>query len=923
MHFVIFVCNYLNTIPLPKILVLVLFCLSLPQSIAAQGNPTILAGRIIDEKERPIEFALVQIQNLGLWEYTDAEGKFTLTLPQQEIRYITLQVSYVNKAPLSQKIDEKDFSQLLLLILQDQSLTLDAVQLSAVREKKHSASSIVFNREAIVQSQAFSLADILMNLPGKVTQAPDLQTPMTPSLRTAAQGVNAMNNSFGIAIYIDGVRLNKDTDIQSRSLSINGLTDGGISSHKDEGKSYDVTYDGVDLRNISLENVERIEVIQGVADARYGELTNGAILITTKAGRTPINVNLNLNGGSTQITGSKGFQLKNKAGAINLSAGYTHSNKDPRDKVKSYDRINASAKWTVDILKELKNTFSLSLSKKLDDVKMDPDDDTEQRTFQKDHDIRISNRTAYRFKKGIIRDLELNISYSEGHQESYSQWLLNGMPFGIADRDTTGVYEGFYVPGAYLATEHILGKPISIQGDFSIQSKIFYTGPLQHALRTGYTLSSSGNKGPGMMNDPRKPRWQAGLEYRSERPVDRSKLLPYLTNHGIYVQDHITGNLGSHRYSVNVGMRADIQNHFVTYQPRLGLSYSLSNNWGVSFSYGTSTKAPSLALRYPVPSWIDIPVLQLYNGYANESLFLVYTKKTEPDNAYLKAAKTSNMELGINFKNTWSNGSLFMYKKKSTDGFNSVATPTPIYVPKYDYNIRQDKKIQYWPTGDDDLYTESRKIASNGLYTEDYGMELMFSTKKIEALSSSFSISAGYTRSIYDNRYDTLYKSVTKDLQLSEHQALYAVYASEKKKSSSLVTTFSSTTHIPSIGFTATFSADLELIRQTRRKPGDRNAIAYLDRSFTYINIPEADRGNTMYSYLRKPEETQNLVQEHHVVFPAINVTLAKEIKEKIRIMLKAYNMFNIRPEYVNPVTKEVEIYNAPISISAGINFQL
>lgn len=897
-------------------------CLHGSISLLAQ-NEIVLQGVITDEKKQSIEFATVVVKETEEGTHSNKDGYFKVGIPANKFDRITLEVTYVNKVSVEKIIHSDNFSDYIMIEMKEKSLTLDEVQLAAVRKKKHSASSIVFDREAIDQSQAFSLADILMKLPGKTTEAPDLQTPITPKLRTVSQGINAMNNSFGIAIYVDGVRLNKDNDIQARSLSIRGMTNGGIASHKEGGHGYDVTYDGTDLRNIPLENVERIEVIQGVADARYGELTNGAILITTKAGRTPTNWTLNFNGGSSQITGSKGFQLKGKAGAINVSGGLTHSNKDPRDKVKSYTRLNTSLKWTVDLSQQLKNTLSLGFSTKLDDVKMDPDDDTEQRTYQKSRSVDISNRTAWRPKKGMIRDVDLNIAYSRGYQNSYTQWLLNGMPFGIADKDTTGVYEGFYVPGAYLATEHILGKPVSLQANLRLQSQVFYTGELQHRLSAGYSYSSSGNKGPGTLSDPHKPRWQGNnLNYRSERPVDRSKLLPFLSNHGFYLQDNITGYLRDHKYTANLGFRTDIQNGFLTYQPRLGVTYDLNDHWGLSFSYGTSTKAPSLATRYPVPSWIDIPVLQLYNGYAAESLFLVYTHKSVPDNSYLKPTKSTTAELGIKFQNQWSNGSVYFYQKKTAGGFNSLNYPSPIYVPEYDY-VSDDDGIRYWPTGKERLFTESRSVATNGLYTEDKGIEVMFSTKKIQAIATSFSVSASYTHSDYDNRFDTIYKSVNQDISTKEKPALYAVYKPEKKQGSNLITTFSSTTHIPKIGFTATFSADVEWMAHIKRKPGDRYAIGYLDHDFNHVEIAENERYDPQYDYLKKPEESMNAIRQQHIVFPPIHVTLAKEIKEKIRIMLKAYNMFNIRPQYINPVTKEIEIFNAPVSLSAGIIFQL
>ena len=48
---------------------------------------------------------------------------------------------------------------------------------------------------------------------------------------------------------------------------------------------------GVDLRSIPTSNIERIEVITGIADAKYGNATTGLVLIDRKAGQYPFTNN--------------------------------------------------------------------------------------------------------------------------------------------------------------------------------------------------------------------------------------------------------------------------------------------------------------------------------------------------------------------------------------------------------------------------------------------------------------------------------------------------------------------------------------------------------------------------------------------------------------------------------------------------------
>lgn len=83
-----------------------------------------------------------------------------------------------------------------------------------------------------------------------------------------------------------------------------------------------------------------------MASTQYGELTSGAVIINRQAGKTKYQLNTRINGGSTELSLSKGMSLGEKWGALNTSFSYLNSNKDPRDKVKSYNRVTGGLMWT-------------------------------------------------------------------------------------------------------------------------------------------------------------------------------------------------------------------------------------------------------------------------------------------------------------------------------------------------------------------------------------------------------------------------------------------------------------------------------------------------------------------------------------------------------------------------------------------------
>ena len=86
-------------------------------------------------------------------------------------------------------------------------------------------------------------------------------------------------NSLGTLIIRDGAPVSNNANLQTVSPAITGAGTalGGTSSPAG----------GVDVRAISTDNIESIEVIRGIPSVEYGDLTSGAVIINSKAGREP------------------------------------------------------------------------------------------------------------------------------------------------------------------------------------------------------------------------------------------------------------------------------------------------------------------------------------------------------------------------------------------------------------------------------------------------------------------------------------------------------------------------------------------------------------------------------------------------------------------------------------------------------------
>ena len=74
-------------------------------------------------------------------------------------------------------------------------------------------------------------------------------------------GSTAGNAAFGTAVEVDGVRIGNNGSFGNMN--------------------------GVDTRNITVADIESVEVITGVPSAEYGDLNSGMVKIHTRKGKTP------------------------------------------------------------------------------------------------------------------------------------------------------------------------------------------------------------------------------------------------------------------------------------------------------------------------------------------------------------------------------------------------------------------------------------------------------------------------------------------------------------------------------------------------------------------------------------------------------------------------------------------------------------
>ena len=253
--------------------------------LAAQTETTI-SGVVTDAASHsPLALATVSLEGTALVTSTDASGTYRLTgIPggPQVLRIIRIGYALVRKSVVVPATGA---------LTVDVAMARSALNLPGIivvadplsRAKGELGTASVIEGEAIRNQTAASLQGLLELIPGVVLQAPGLEGVQQFGLRSVPisagggsgpagfQPSAAALASFGTQIVLDGVPISNNANLQSLGVR------GELAFSTAAGG-------GIDLRRLPASTIERVEVIRGIPSARFGDLTQGAVLVDTRAG---------------------------------------------------------------------------------------------------------------------------------------------------------------------------------------------------------------------------------------------------------------------------------------------------------------------------------------------------------------------------------------------------------------------------------------------------------------------------------------------------------------------------------------------------------------------------------------------------------------------------------------------------------------
>ncbi|WP_315822513.1 TonB-dependent receptor plug domain-containing protein [Paraflavitalea speifideaquila] len=154
-------------------------------------------------------------------------------------------------------------------------------------------------------------------------------------IRLREVGVDASRydiTSLGTSFLIDGNPINTSANLQSTANY-------SLSSPND---SRNAVNKGVDMRTLSTDQIEKVEIVRGIPSVEYGDLTSGLIQITRKKAQLLIPPVSKVMASANCFRWAKGFYIPSKNITLNVDFGFLDAKDEPTNNFETYKRINGS-----------------------------------------------------------------------------------------------------------------------------------------------------------------------------------------------------------------------------------------------------------------------------------------------------------------------------------------------------------------------------------------------------------------------------------------------------------------------------------------------------------------------------------------------------------------------------------------------------
>ena len=570
------------------------------------------------------------------------------------------------------------------------AVQLDQVVITAEEQPQsdEGSSTTRIGREAIEHLQPSSLADLLQLLPGQGAPVPSLATVRQSLLRQAptttsrdpGPGTDAERaNALGTSVVLDGVPMGTNASLQTTVTILNSGPNTLPPFASTAGR-------GLDLRLVPADQIESVEVIRGVPSARHGDLTAGAILVTTRAGAQRPELRVRANPLTLEASSVAGWGRAPGEG-VSADVNVVRSQDDPRSTLARFTRATLQLAWSTRSASGWASTLRLRAHDVLDELRQDPDDRRLQRqTGGRDRGGRLEWRLTRQPTTATGWQGEVTASAHATEQVGTHQELVTRdiFPISGARRDTLA--PGVYGRSEYLSALTVDGRPrggyLRVEARRLGARRGWRSEPL-----VGLEVRHEANRGRGRLFDPlTPPRQNYGA---GDRPDDFSRI-PALTQLSAYAEQQLQGMGWGRAVVLRGGVRLDHlaangvpEDAATMVVPRLAATVQATSRLAVRAAHGVTAKAPALAQRYPLPRYFDFTSFNHYPPTPAERLVLFTTRVVDPRTPGLGPMRATKTEGALDWSGRGTRASLTLFTERTEGAIGTTRVPLGVLVPQY------------------------------------------------------------------------------------------------------------------------------------------------------------------------------------------------------------------------------------------------
>ncbi len=834
----------------------------------------------------------------------------------------TLKVQYVGYSTVERSVRVGE-THLVEVVLREESHAIREVIITA-KEGQGPTSASQIGQDAIQHLQPSTFGDLMELLPGGFSRDPDLTSPETIKIREAlipAANVprlwarigmgNYSTARLGTQVMVDGIPMNTHADLQS----FKGLWRPEFSKHIFMNR-------GVDTRQLSVDNIDHVEIIRGIPSVEYSNLTSGLVKIHRKR-FSGLEGRMKADMASVQCYVAQGLELQDSTLNLLFSADYINAFSDPRNVRERFQRATGSMRvykrWERPRATVLLNA-SLDYTGSFDNNKPDPDINLGNRDdFYVGHQrLQGALGLECRFRDNPLRLRELEWQGSlDGSWDlmSITRYVQAGLSTPLIVWSDAGEHYAQLSPFDYEAWQTVKGLPVYGYSSLKLSHLLMDRFGGQYELRYGGNLRYAKNFGRGTEFDLERPVYPStGTRPRAFSAVPGETVVT------LWAENESTWRF----WHMEVGLMAGLSGSTMVFLPK---EYALSQHWSVdprinatlSWSVarlgahtlelravggvGWLSMTPTIDQLFPEPIYIDLGQLNYWHEKREYRIAHYRTYVEHSPTQQLLPARNFKWEVRLDAQ--WGGYSLSMtyFEEDMRNGFREGSLYKPLTYRQYATD-KLDHQHLTAPPRVEDLDYEVRYAAyllptpSNGSETYKKGVEWSFSTMRFPRSHLRVTANGAWFVTRYRNSLPQ-YVRPSVSLMGKDYPYMGKYNDVEGVEQESLNTTIRLDAYVPTLALGISLALQTNWYGKSRHLPRYEWPDAYIDFSSVERPFRLEDRDDPQLRLLYRPVDTYESKVYTVPMLSSVNLKATKELFHgTLRVALFVNKIFDYAPDY-------------------------